>query len=140
MDPIDRELARLAPSLDSLEEPQPSEGLVSRTLQLASAELRAGAHSALPERGHAVVPAGFKRELARLLGASALSLPLFLLWNLAILWLGRELLVTWLPASLTWGLAGAYVFGAIGWLALVLGTLPVLAHRRALLRHNEAVT
>ena len=32
------------------------------------------------------------------------------------------------------------IAGAIGWLALVLGTLPVLAHRRALLRHNEAVT
>jgi hypothetical protein len=140
MEPIDRELARLAPSLDSLEVPQPSEGLVSRTLQLASAELRAGTQSALQQRGHAFVPTGFKREMARLLGASALSLPLFLLWNLAILSLGREILVAWLPASLTWSLAGAYVFGAIGWLALVLGTLPVLAHRRALLRHNEAVT
>ena len=140
MDPIERELARLAPSLDSLEEPQPSEELISRTLQLASAELRAGAHAALAQRGHAALPTGFARELARLLGASALSLPLFLLWNLAILWLGRELLEAWLPASLTWGLAGVYVFGAIGWLALVLGTLPVLAHRRALLRHNEAVT
>jgi hypothetical protein len=90
--------------------------------------------------GHALVPVGFKRELARLLGASALSLPLFLLWNLAVISLGREILATWLPASLTWGMAGAYAFGAIGWLALVLGTLPVLAHRRALLRHHEAVT
>jgi hypothetical protein len=63
-----------------------------------------------------------------------------LLWNLAILSLGREILVAWLPASFAWGLVGAYVFGAIGWLALVLGTLPVLAHRRALMRHNEAVT
>jgi hypothetical protein len=140
MDPIERELARLAPSLDSLEEPQPSEKLVRGTLQLASAELRAGAHSAPAKRPHPALPTGFTRELGRLLGASALSLPLFLLWNLAILWLGRELLVAWLPASLTWGLAGAYVFGAIGWLALVLGTLPVLAHRRALLRHDEAVT
>jgi len=140
MEPIDRELARLAPSLDSLEAPQPSEGLVSHTLQLASAELRAGRQSALQQRGHAVVPAGFKRELARLLGASALSLPFFLLWNLAVLWLGREILAAWLPVSFTWGLAGAYAFGAIGWLALVLGTLPVLAHRRALLRHHEAIT
>ena len=140
MEPIDRELARLAPSLDSLDVQEPSEGLASRTLALASAELRAGTQSALQQRSHALVPTGFKRELARLLGASALSLPLFLLWNLAVLALGREILATWLPASLTWGLAGAYVFGAIGWLALVLGTLPVLAHRRALLRHNEAVT
>jgi hypothetical protein len=140
MEPIDRELAQLAPSLDSLEVQQPSEGLTSLTLQLASAELRAGTQSALQRRGHASVPTGFKRELARLLGASALSLPLFLLWNLAVLSLGREILAGWLPASFTWGLAGAYAFGAIGWLALVLGTLPVLAHRRALLRHDEAVT
>jgi len=140
MEPIERELARLAPSLDSLEAPQPSEGLVGRTLHLASAELRAGAQSALSQRGHSFVPAGFKRELARLLGASALSLPLFLLWNLAVIWLGQEILTTWLPVSFTWGLIGAYAFGAIGWLALVLGTLPVLAHRRALQRHHEAVT
>ena len=140
MEPIDRELARLAPLLDSLEAPQPSEGLVSRTLQLASSELRAGTQSALQQRDHTFVPTGFKRELARLLGASALSLPLVLLWNLAILSLGREILATWLPASFTWSLAGAYVLGAIGWLALVVGTLPVLAHKRALLRHNQAVT
>ena len=140
MEPIDRELARLAPSLDSLEVQDPSEGLASHTLALASAELRAGTQSALQQRSHALVPTGFKRELARLLGASALSLPLFLLWNLAVLSLGREILATWLPAPFTWGLAGAYVFGAIGWLALVLGTLPILAHRRALLRHHEAVT
>jgi len=140
MDPIDRELAQLAPSLDSLEVPQPPEGLVRHTLQLASVELRAGTQSALQQPGHSFVPAGFKRELARLLGASALSLPLFLLWNLAVISLGREILATWLPASFTWGLAGVYAFGAIGWLALVLGTLPVLAHRRALLRHHEAVT
>ena len=140
MEPIDEELARLAPSLDSLEAPQPPEALVGRTLQLASAELRAGARSALPQRSHSLVPAGFKRELARLLGASALSLPFFLLWNLAVIWLGQEILAIWLPASFSWGLIGVYAFGAIGWLALVLGTLPVLAHRRALLRHHEAVT
>ena len=138
MQPIDRELARLAPSLDSLQVMPPSEGLVDRTLQLASAELRAGRQTDL--QGHTVVPAGFRRELARLLGASALSLPLFALWNLAVLWVGHQILAVWLPASFTWGLAGAYLFGAIGWLGLVLGTLPVLAHRRALLRHHEAVT
>ena len=140
MEPIDEELARLASSLDSVEAPLPSEGLVSRTLQLASAELRAGTQSALPRRSHSYLPTGFKRELARLLGASALSLPLFLLWNLAVIWLGQEILTTWLPVSFTWGLVGAYAFGAIGWLSLVIGTLPVLAHRRALLRHQEAVT
>ena len=140
MKPIDEELERLASSLDSLEVRPPSEGLVDHTLQLALAELRAGTQPALQARGHALVPVGFKRELARLLGASALSLPLFLLWNLVVLWLGREILAAWLPASLTWGLAAVYLFGAIGWLSLVLGTLPVLAHRRALLRHHEAVT
>ena len=140
MKPIDEELARLAPSLDSLEAPEPPERLVSRTLEMASVELRAGTLAALPERGHSVVPAGFHRELARLLGASALSLPLFVLWNLAVLWLGREILAAWLPASFAWSLAAAYLFGAIGWLALVLGSLPVLAHRRALLRHSEGVT
>jgi hypothetical protein len=140
MEPIDRELARLAPSLESLEVPHPSDELVRHTLQMASAELRAGLESSPVQPAHALVPVGFKRELARMLGASALSLPLFLLWNLAVISLGREILATWLPASLTWGLAGAYAFGAVGWLALVLGTLPVLAHRRALLRHHEAST
>lgn len=140
MEPIDRELARLAPALDSLEVSEPSEPLVRHTLQMAAAELRLGTETALQERGHAVIPAGFPRELARLLGASALSLPLYLLWNLGILSLGREILLMWLPASYTWALTGVYLFGAVGWLALVLGTLPVLAHRRALLRHNEAVT
>ena len=142
MQPIDEKLARLAPLLDSLEAPEPSEELVSRTLRLASAQLRAETQSALqrPKRTHSVVPVGFKRELARLLGASAVSLPLVLLWNAAILSVGREILESWLPASFTCGLAGVYVFGAIGWLALVLGTLPILAHRQALLRHQEAVT
>jgi len=140
VEPIDRELAQLAPSLDSLEVSQPSEDLVRHTLQLASAELRAGPQPAPQQRGHAVVPTGYKLELARLLGASALSLPFFLLWNLAVLWLGREILASWLPASFGWGLAGAYAFGAIGWLAVVLGTLPFLAHKRALLRQHEAVT
>jgi len=140
MDPTERELARLAASLDSLEVPEPSEELVGRTLEMASTELRAETQSALQQRGHAVVPRGFKRELARLFGASALSLPLYLLWNFAMLWLGGEILSVWLPPSLIWGLAVAYVFGAIGWLALVLGSLPILAHRRALLRHSEAVT
>ncbi len=140
MEPIDRELERLAPALDSLEVSEPSERLVRHTLELATVELRRETQTAVQERGHAVIPAGFPRELARLLGASALSIPLYLLWNLGILALGREILIIWLPASFTWGLAGAYLFGAIGWLAVVLGTLPVLAHRRALLRHNEAVT
>lgn len=140
MEPIDRELERLAPALDSLEVSEPSEQLVRHTLQMATAELRLGTETTLQERGHAYIPAGFKRELARLLGASALSLPLYLLWNIGILSLGREILLMWLPASYTWALTGVYLFGAVGWLALVLGTLPVLAHRRALLRHNEAVT
>jgi hypothetical protein len=140
VEPIDKELARLARSLDVLEVPEPPEELVSRTLQRASEELRARTQSALPQRDHDLVPTGFKRELARLLGASALSLPLFLLWNLAFLSLAREILTAWLPASFAWGLVGAYAFGAIGWLALVFGTLPILAHRRALRRHHEAVT
>lgn len=142
MKPIDEELERLAPLLDSLDASEPSEELVSRTLRLASEQLRAETSLALqrPQRSRAVVPVGFKRELARLLGASVVSLPLVLLWNAAVLSLGRELLEAWLPASLTFGLAGFYVFGAVGWLALVLGTLPILAHRQALLRHQEAVT
>jgi hypothetical protein len=142
MQPIDEELARLASLLDSLDTPEPSEELVGRTLRLASAQLRAETQSALqrPKRALAVVPVGFKRELARLLGVSAVSLPIVLLWNAVILSLGRQILEAWLPASFTCGLAGFYVFGAIGWLALVLGTLPILAHHQALLRHQEAAT
>ena len=33
-------------------------------------------------------------------------------------------------------LVAAYAFGALGWLALVYGSLPFVAHRRALMCHQ----
>ena len=58
--------------------------------------------------------------LTMFVALEVLSLPLYLLWNLGILTLGREILLLWLPASYTWALTGVYLFGAVGWLALVL--------------------
>ena len=84
-----------------------------------------------------VMPAGFKRELARLLVATIPALTLVVGWN-ALIWNHvPPLLEAWLPSALASALVGAYVVGAVGWTSLVYGSLPVLAHRRATLRLRE---
>ena len=130
-------LRQLSPQLDAWAAPAPPRELVQRTLGAARAELRAErAVAGLPAH---VVAAGFERELLRLLAAAAPALLVAVAWNLLVLLRGPALLDAWMPSLLAWALPVAYVLGAAGWLALVLGSLPVLAHRRAHRRVQEAL-
>jgi len=124
---LHHELAAAAPRV-------PPEALVQDTLRRASQELREG--TAVAPRWRAI-PEGFERELARLLLAALPALALAIGWNAYVLARGPELLAAWLPLQLAWALPIAYAGGAAGWLALVLGSLPLLAHRRALMRLRE---
>ncbi len=114
-----------------LEAREPEPAVVARTLRAARAELRASARPV------------FAAELTRLLAAALPATILVLAWNLAVLWLGPELLSGFLPASLSPRLAVAlpalYVAGAMGWLALLVGSLPAVAHRLAARRELEAL-
>lgn len=140
-DELEAALGDLAPILlarDSV--PEPSDALVSATLERASALLR----SPVPIPRHAEIPVGFKRELAKLFATVSAPLVLVLGWNAFVLlrlpgWLAAWL-PAWMPDSLAWALPAAYVLGAAGWLALVFGSLPLIAHRRAWQRHHEAPT
>jgi hypothetical protein len=127
-------LRELAPQLDRVRPPALPDALVERTLQAARQELRRS-----PAARSAPVPvaAGFAGELARLLGAALPALLLAAAWNLAVLVLGARLLQAWLPPALAEALLTAYGVGAAGWLALALGSVPLLAHRRALGRMGE---
>lgn len=133
-DETTRLLRELAPQLDRVRPPTPSDVLVARTFQAAREELRAG-----PAPRGAPVPlaAGFPAELARMLGAVLPALVLATAWNVAVLVLGARLLQVWLPPALAQALVTAYGVGAAGWLALALGSVPLLAHRRALGRLGE---
>ncbi len=135
-DELERALAELAAELDRYEVAEPSDALVSATLERSSALLR----GPVPTPRHAAIPTGFKRELTRLLAAAAVPLVLVVAWNAFVLLNAPEWLATWLPASLAWALPAAYVLGAAGWLALVFGSLPLVAHRRAWQRHREALS
>ncbi|MBW2242635.1 MAG: hypothetical protein JRH01_11680 [Deltaproteobacteria bacterium] len=132
---LEAALGELAPILERDTVPEPSDALVAATLERASALL----HAPVPVPTHAEIPVGFKRELAKLLAAVALPLVFVLAWNAFILLQLPGFLGAWLPESLAWALPAAYVLGAAGWLALVFGSLPVVAHRRAWLRHQEAL-
>jgi hypothetical protein len=120
---------RLAEVLDTPREPDSL--LVARTLRAARAELRATA------------PRVFTAELTRLLAAALPAALLVALWNAAVLWIGPDLLSGFLPGSLSPRLAVAlptlYVAGAVGWLALLVGSLPAVAHRLAARRELEAL-
>ena len=74
----------------------------------------------------------------RILASAAAALPLVLLWNFAVLSLGGELLAGLLPATLLGGLGAAYVLAAGGWLAVVYGSIPFVAHGQARRRLREA--
>lgn len=134
----DRLLGEFAPALDRWRVPVPSDELVERTLARARAELRPSA--AVP--AHAAIQTGFKRELAKLLFAIAPPLAVVVAWNAFVMlqlpeWLAHWL-PAWLPESLAWGLPALYVMAAAALLALVFGTLPFFAHRRAWRRNHEA--
>ncbi len=140
LDPAERALQRLAPRLDALTAPEPPAALVERTLARARAELAAAAPAVQIRRVPATgLPAGFVPELLRLLGATAAPLALVVAWNTLVVVLGPRLLAGWLPAPLALAVVVAYGLGALGWLALVYGSLPLVAHHRALARQGEAL-
>ncbi len=137
---LDAELRALSPELDRWVVAEPGAELVDATLRQARALLA----DPVPAPTHATIPSGFKRELAKLLAAAVPPLIVVLAWNAFVLlrapeWLERWL-PAWLPDSLAWALPAAYALGALGWLALVFGSLPVFAHRRAWLRTHEALS
>ena len=109
------------------EEPPPA--LVARTLAAARAELRAAWQP------------GFWRELLRLAAPAAAALPVVVALDAAVAWAAWLLLSAWLPAwappELALLVPGLFVFGAVGWLALFWGALPLLAHQRVLRRLRE---
>jgi hypothetical protein len=126
---VSRDLEQLLAEV--LEQPrEPDARLVARTQHLARAELRAAA------------PRAVTAELSRLLAAALPALVLVLAWNAAVLWLAPDLLAGILPTSLAPKLAAAlptlYVVGAVGWTALLVGSLPAVAHRLAARRELEA--
>jgi len=133
------ELAVLAPLLDAGGAPGPSPALLERTLRLATAEL-ARSPALLPgvASSLAVLPVGFRRELARLLAAALPALALGLGWAALVLRLGPAWLGTWLPADLALALIGAQLLVGLSALGLVTASLPLVAHRRALLRTRGA--
>jgi len=127
---MSRELERLLAEV--LEEPrEPDPRLVARTQRLARAELRAA------------TPRAVRAELSRLLAAAIPAVLLVLVWNAAVLWLAPDLLAGFFLTSLAPRLAAAlptlYVVGAAGWVALLIGSLPAVAHRLATRRELEAL-
>jgi hypothetical protein len=133
------ELRALAPWLDRIEAPAPAPELVERTLRLAAAELsRAPALTPGVAAAAERLPAGFRRELARLLAAALPALALALAWTALVGAEGTAWLGAWLPAWLAAALVAAHVVGALGWLGLASASLPLVAHRRATLRLRGA--
>ena len=127
-EPHDPRLAALLAEL-AAPGPEPHPALVARTLDAARAELRAG------------WAPGFWRELLRLAAPAAAALPLVVALDAAVAWAAWLLLSAWLPAWAPRELAvlvpGLFVFGAVGWLALFWGALPVMAHQRLRRRLRE---
>jgi hypothetical protein len=129
------ELAALAPALDGAVAPAPPAALLERTLRLATAEL--SRHPALlpgVASARRQLPVGFRRELARLLVAALPALALGIGWAALLLRLGPDWLGAWLPAGLALALVGAQLVAGLSALGLVSASLPLVAHRRALLR------
>jgi hypothetical protein len=125
-----RDLARLEVELSTLPEPDAPESLVARSLALGRAELRP------------TTPRAVALQLGRLVLAAALPLAAVLLTHLLLVLYGPGVIAGWLPDFLPRSLATAlpwvYAIGAAGWLALLLGSLPTLAHRTAA-RHPQEV-
>jgi hypothetical protein len=134
-DQLAAELRAVAPLLDRIEAPAPPPALVERALRLASAELRRP--PALAPGVAAVrvqLPAGFRRELARLVAATLPVLALLVAWDGFLLFEGPAWLSAWLPARLAFALVAAHVAAGLGFLALTYASLPLFAYRRTLLR------
>lgn len=142
---VRHELASLAADLRPLAaSPEPSPALRRRTLRLARLELAANVEAELdaPLSGRveiaagthhpAGLPPGFARECIRLLGGAVAALPVIVGWNWLVIQAGGGLLASLLPEPVIGVLAGAYVASVAGGLAFLYGSIPFVAHRRAL--------
>ena len=98
---------------------------------LAEHTRRAVAGRGRPATPFPALPVGFGRELVRLFGAALAPLPLVLLWNAGFFFLAGRLLGRVLPEAMLTVLGVGYAVAAAGWLALVYGSLPLVAHERA---------
>jgi hypothetical protein len=130
-DELDRELNALARNLDGFRVGAPPRALVEETLRRATLELRA-------QLAARRLPAGFRRELAKLAIAALPPLAVVIAWNAYFLPRLASTLDAWLPAPLAHALALAYAGGALLGLAIAAGVLPIAAHQRARLRVREA--
>ena len=130
-DELERELTSLARALDEFRVGQPPRALLEATLAHAKRELR----EQVAARSVAV---GFRRELARVALAASPPLAIVLAWNAFFLPRLSGYLDQLLPTSIANGLAFSYAGGALVWLALAAGFLPIAAHQRARLRAREA--
>lgn len=123
VDPLEDRLRALA-----AREPSPPPALVAATLHQARAELAA------------YEPAVVARELLRLLAAATPSLVLAILWNVAVVLMGGQLLARFLPAPFVELILGLYLFGVLGWTALVMAAAPALVHHKLARRQREALS
>lgn len=126
--PLGARLAALARALEAESVTPPTRDLLERTLRGARAELRATRR-----------PETYGRALLRLLAAASIPLPFAAAWSFAVLSLAPEWLSAWLPPPLAWALPAAYVFGSAGWLAVLFGSLPILAHRDLTRRLRDTI-
>jgi hypothetical protein len=127
------ELLALRAALDAGPAPELPAARLAEVRRLAAAEL---ARDAAPAR--AGLPAGYGRELGRVLGGALAALPIVLAWNAAVLLLGGELLAGLVPRGVATGLGVAYGLAASGWLAFLFGALPLVADSQARRRLQEA--
>ena len=130
-DDLQRELSALSRALDEFRVGAPPRALLDRTLARAKRELR-------EQIAARTVPVGFRRELAKIAAAAAPPLAMVLAWNAFFLPRLAGYLDQLLPTPIANGLAFGYAGGALVWLALAAGFLPIAAHQRARLRAREA--
>jgi hypothetical protein len=130
-DDLQRELTALSRQLDDFRVAAPPRALLEQTLARATQELRA-------QLAARRLPVGFRRELLRIAVAATPPLAVVLAWNAYLLPRLAGVLDQWLPAAVANGLAFAYAGGALAWLGLAAGFLPIAAHQRARLRALEA--
>jgi hypothetical protein len=137
--PLQRELTSLRGLLDDTEVGIDAPESVARaTLARARSLLEGGRQAArVPARVPGGLLEGFSGECLRLLGAALVPFPLVVAWNLAFLALGEQLLGGLVPAALLTTVGVAYVAAAAGWLAILYGSIPILAHRRVQRRTAE---
>lgn len=131
------ELVALRARLDRLGEADVPQAVSERTLGRARSLLAGGIGPSQPAQIPRGLPQGYRSECLRLLGAALLPLPLVLAWNLGLLAVGERLLAPFVPPVLLSTLAVGYLVAAAGWFALVYGSIPIVAHRRALRKLAE---